>query len=227
MLPSPFVPALKICGLTRAEDLRACIELGVEAIGLNLWPGSSRYLALDEARTLIADAPPGAPLRVGVFVDAELSAVELAASRLQLDLIQPHGDAPVEPYAELAARLGIGWIHVVRGTPPLSELSRPAAGSRRELAPAAVLLDAAVLGYGGQGRRTDWSWAADAVAHLAPVPVWLAGGITPANVAEALERVRPAGIDVASGAERPGADRGQKRRESIAALLAACRAYPD
>ncbi|KIG15973.1 Phosphoribosylanthranilate isomerase [Enhygromyxa salina] len=212
---------LKICGLTRAEDLRACVELGVDAIGLNLWPSSKRFVDPTAAAELLAagerdlDQHP-APTRVGVFVDAGLADTERAIASLDLDLLQPHGDAPVQPYAELALRYEIGWIWVIRGTPALERLRVPA------LAPAWVLLDAAVPGFGGAGRQTDWGWAAEAVAALAPLPVWLAGGITPDNAAQAIPRVQPAGIDVASGAELPGAA-GHKQRDAIAALVAACR----
>nr|WP_255216666.1 phosphoribosylanthranilate isomerase [Pseudenhygromyxa sp. WMMC2535] len=227
---------MKICGLTRREDLEACAALGVDALGINLWPRSRRGLSLAQARALLESAPQAAggaggpgddggagevgillPLRVGVFVDQPLAFVEEAVATLGLGAIQPHGDAPPRGYAELAARLGIPWIWVVRGTPALTELELPTP------APAWILLDAAVPGYGGEGRRTDWAWAARAVEALAPIPVWLAGGIAPDNVDEALAQVRPAGIDVASGAELPGARRGEKDRAAIAALVEACR----
>ncbi|PRP92141.1 N-(5'-phosphoribosyl)anthranilate isomerase [Enhygromyxa salina] len=209
---------LKICGLTRAEDLRACAALGVDAIGLNLWPESRRFVEPHDAAELLA-ATPGADglVRVGVSVDASLSETERAIASLDLDLLQPHGDAPVEPYAELAARYDIGWVWVVRGTPALERLRVP------EPAPRWVLLDAAVPGFGGAGQRTDWGFAAEAVEALAPIPVWLAGGITPSNAAEAIATVRPAGLDVASGAEAPGASAGHKDHEAIAALIRACR----
>lgn len=209
---------LKICGLTRAEDLRACDELGVDAVGLNFWPGSKRALEPEAGRELVASLRGSGPTRVGVFVDAPLAQVEAAIDACALELIQPHGDAPVEAYAELAVGRGLGWVWVLRGTPDLEALRLP------EPRPRWILLDAAVAGYGGAGRRTDWAWAAEAVEALAPIPVWLAGGVTPDNVAEALERVRPAGVDVASGAELPGAGRGEKDREAIAALIRACRA---
>ena len=212
---------LKICGLTRAEDLRACVELGVDAIGLNLWPGSRRFVDPTAAAELLDAVTIGTaaqqPARVGVFVDAPLADTERAIASLDLDLIQPHGDAPVEPYAALAARYDIGWIWVVRGTPALERLRVPTP------APRWVLLDAAVPGFGGAGQRTDWGWAAEAVAALAPLPVWLAGGISPANAAEAIAAVQPAGLDVASGAELAGTARGHKQRSAIAALVQACR----
>lgn len=213
--------ALKICGVTRAQDLRACVELGVEAVGFNLWPGSKRWVDLAQAVALLAAVPEArsaALLRVGVFVELERKTIAAAIGALQLDLIQPHGDGPPEPAAELAAGLGLGWIWVIRGTPALAGLRVP------EPRPAWILLDAAVPGYGGAGQQTDWAWAAAAVRALAPTPVWLAGGIHPGNVEAALREVGPAGIDVASGAERPGAARGEKQREAIAALVAGVRA---
>lgn len=211
--------ALKVCGVTRVEDLRACVELGVDAVGFNLWSGSRRHVELREAERLLADAglDERGPLRVGVFVDLDLPAIAEAIAVLDLDLIQPHGDGPVEPVAELAARYDIGWIQVIRGTPALASVSMP------EPRPRWILLDAAVPGFGGAGQRTDWAWAAAAVDALAPTPVWLAGGIDPGNVEAALREVKPAGIDVASGAESPGAQRGEKQREAIAALRRACR----
>ncbi|MFO7562894.1 MAG: phosphoribosylanthranilate isomerase [Enhygromyxa sp.] len=207
--------------MTRVEDLRACAALGVDAVGFNLWPGSKRHLDLREAERLIADAKldEAGPLRVGVFVDLDPPAIAEAIAVLDLDLIQAHGDAPLEPIIELAARYDIGWIQVIRGTPQLDQLDQLMVPEPR---PRWILLDAAVPGFGGAGQRTDWAWAAAAVEALAPTPVWLAGGITPSNVAAALREVEPAGIDVASGAELPGARRGEKQREAIEALVRAC-----
>ena len=210
-------PRLKICGVTRAVDLDACVDLGVDAIGLNLWPGSRRYLSRPKAAALLGQDRAAELSTVGVFVDQELAEVERAIASLELDLIQHHGDQPGEPYAELAAHYEIGWIWVIRGVRDLSRLRVP------QPAPRWILLDAAVEGYGGSGRRTDWGWAKEAVSALAPHPVWLAGGIRPDNVGEALRTVLPAGIDVASGAEPAGAKAGEKSREAIAALVAGCR----
>ncbi|MEM6290851.1 MAG: phosphoribosylanthranilate isomerase [Myxococcota bacterium] len=203
---------LKVCGITRREDLEVCDALGVDAVGINLWTGSKRGLGVPEAAALLEGAR-GAQ-RVGVFVDFTPAQVAEAAATLHLDAIQPHGDAPPEGFAAL----GLPWIWVVRGTPDLETLRVPTP------APAWVLLDAAVPGYGGAGKTTDWTWASAAVEALAPLPVWLAGGITPDNAAAALLQVRPAGLDVASGAESVGATRGQKDRGRIEALLEATRA---
>jgi phosphoribosylanthranilate isomerase len=170
---------LKVCGVTRPEDLAACALLGVDAVGINLWKGSRRGLTLAQAKALIDEVrPPRSLERVGVF--------------------------------------GFSYLWVVRGTPTALQVPTPA--------PRRVLLDAAVAGFGGAGQTTDWQWAARAVRELAPHEVWLAGGITPANAAAALQQVRPAGLDVASGTELPGATRGEKDGAAIAALMAICRA---
>ncbi len=206
------MPGLKICGLTRADDLAHCDRAGVDAVGINLWSGSRRGLSIPEAARLLAGT--GGAQRVGVFVDFTPHQAQDAARTLGLDLLQPHGDAPPQAFAEL----GWPWVWVVRGTPELQTLRVPTP------TPAWVLLDAAVPGFGGAGVRTDWDWAAKAVRALAPVPVWLAGGIDPDNAATALTRVNPAGLDVASGAEAPGATRGAKDPARIDALLRATRA---
>jgi phosphoribosylanthranilate isomerase len=208
---------LKICGLVRAEDLAACVELGVDAVGINLWPGSRRHVAVEQALALLADvglAPrersASAPRIVGVVVDPDPLELGRAVDLLGLDLVQLHGERSIDAYASVA----VPWIRVVRGTPPLSTAARP---------PAWTLLDAAVPGYGGAGVTTDWAWAADTVQRLAPHPVWLAGGIGPDNAADAIARVAPVGIDVASGAEIGGsAPVGWKSRERIAALVSIC-----
>lgn len=206
---------LKICGVTRPEDLATCVELGVDAVGINLWSGSRRGLTLAQAAALLRGLPErGGPERVGVFVNPSIEEVLRAHATLGLDLIQIISDDPDAPQPDLPRM----WV--IRGTPGLDELRVPAP------APTRVLLDAAVPGYGGAGQMTDWTWARAAVQRLGAVaPVWLAGGITAENAAEALVAVDPAGLDVASGSELAGAQRGEKDRAKIVALLAACRAH--
>ncbi len=205
--------AIKICGVTRESDLLACAEQGIDAVGLNLWPKSKRALSLSQAQALIRSWPRAqpqrpAPMRVGVFVDPMPADVMRAYDRLELDLVQYHGE--LSPYLHL----GLPYIWVIRGTPALAELRIP------EKAPRLVLLDAAVAGYGGAGTTTDWQWAARAVQHLAPLPVWLAGGLHRDNLGAALREVMPAGVDIASGAERPGATHGEKDVAAITAMAA-------
>jgi phosphoribosylanthranilate isomerase len=200
---------LKICGVTRPEDLAACRALGVDAVGINLWSGSRRGLSLAEAEALLRSTSTDGLERIGVFVDPTVDEVCEAHARLKLDMVQVVG----APYVPLP---GIRWMWVIRGTPELNGLAPPSPPDR-------ILLDAAVPGYGGAGQTTDWRWARAAALRLSSIaPVWLAGGITPDNAALAIAAVRPAGLDVASGAEPPGSLRGAKDHDRIAALVAAC-----
>ena len=210
--------SLKICGVTHPDDIDACLEHEVDAIGLNLWPKSKRALTVAEAKPLAQRVRDrgGAASLVGVFVDPTLDEVREAVEEIGLDAVQLHGDASPLPYA----RLGFPWLWVVRGTPELESLEIPAP------APSWILLDAHVPGYGGVGKTTDWSWAGQAVQRLAPAAVWLAGGITPDNAAAALRQVGPAGLDVASGAEVAG-DPRRKDAGKIAALAAICHNCPE
>lgn len=206
---------LKVCGITRVQDLELCDELGVYAVGINLWSGSKRGLSVPQARALLA-ADRHRLQRVGVFVHAESSTILAAFKALELDAVQVHDETPI---AQVAA-MGLPYVWVVRGTPGLDSLVVPSP------APTWVLLDAAVAGYGGEGVRTDWTWAAQAVQALAPARVWLAGGIRPDNACAAVTQVAPAGLDVASGVELAGAVGGHKDRDKLRRLLAAagCRA---
>lgn len=210
-------PLLKVCGITRARDLEVCLALGVDAVGLNLWPGSKRFLDEGKAQALLDafPSPSVGALRVGVFVDPEPDELLAAVRRFRLEAVQLHGDAPAERYASL----GVPWVWVVRGTKDLATLEPP-----RPL-PTWVLLDADVPGFGGEGTKTDWAWAKRAVAALSPLPVWLAGGLTPDNARAALDAVGPAGLDVASGVEFgvPGV----KDAEAIAAMLSICETHGE
>lgn len=210
--------ALKICGVVRPEDLVACVELGVDAVGINLWRGSPRSVALPDACDMLTRAGltghrTGRPRIVAVLVDPDPADLEVVWRQLRPDAIQLHGHRDVASYPDFDG----AWVRVVRGTPDLDTLAEP------DPEPAWTLLDAAVAGFGGAGVRTDWTWASAVVRWLAPHPVWLAGGITPDNAAEAIAAVAPAGIDVASGAEvGGGAPPGHKSRARIAALAEIC-----
>ncbi len=198
---------LKICGVCHEDDLLACCEVGVSAVGFNFWPGSPRHVSVARAERLVAlaRAQPSPPFIVGVFVhvdDTELHAIQTAFA---LDFVQVHDHVPVRAPAP--------YVAVIRGTPPL--LTMPAFDSP----PAWILLDAITPGFGGEGRTTDWAYAANAVQLFAPTPVWLAGGLTEHNAAQAIAQVHPAGLDVASGAE---SSPGRKDPRKLAALARAC-----
>jgi phosphoribosylanthranilate isomerase len=181
----PFI--VKICGITSPEDARLAAAAGADAIGVNLWPGSKRFVDEARARDVLGAVPTGV-LKVGVFVNAPATEVAARVAALGLDRAQLHGDEAPRAFTALdAARL----IRVVRVRDERSFAS--ADGWDVPL----FLYDALVDGYGGGGVTAPWPL----IARLGRRPLWLAGGLTPDNVAAAIAAVRPDGVDVASGVE--------------------------
>jgi len=205
---------VKICGLCRPEDARAAADAGADALGLNFVPESPRGLKSREAaRAVLAGAQPFAGLLVGLFVNPKLDEVLVAAREVPLGAIQLHGEEPAEFGHELRRRLRVPlWkAYRVATREDLAALERDAWPCD------AVVLDARVAGgpRGGTGRAFDWGLLAD---FRPLVPLVLAGGVTPENVAEAVRRVRPAWVDTASGVESaPGVKDAAKVRAFIEA----------
>ena len=197
---------VKICGITTPEDAALAVAAGADAIGVNLWPGSKRHVTPEAARDVLAVVPAGV-LKVGVFVDAPADEVERRIDELGLDRAQLHGDEAPAHFGHLDARL----IRVVRVRDEASFAGE--AG----WSPALWLYDAFVDGYGGGGVAAPWGL----IAERARRPFLLAGGLTPENVADAVARTRPAGVDVASGVE--GASPRRKDPAKVAAFIAAAR----
>lgn len=204
---------IKICGITSVEDARAAIAAGTDAVGLNFYEKSSRYLAIDKAKEISAVC--NEMTRVGVFVNASAEAIHDAVEQVGLDAIQLHGDEPPAFLAELNADLPV--IRARRlDAPGLASIAMDLQeceiqGSRR---PEAVLLDAASAGqYGGTGHQLPWNDLSDYASYLGETPMILAGGLRPENVAEAIRIVHPNGVDVASGVEsEPGVKCPEKMR---------------
>lgn len=209
---SPAPTSLKICGVTSAEDAERLAAMGVDALGANFWPQSKRYLAPERADFLRALA--GRILRVGVFVNAgsELP-LHLVAEGL-IDVVQLHGDeSPEDVHPFTAAGIPVLKALGVRGPHDLARA--------RDFGAAGILLDAHAPGvYGGTGQTIDWDLARSFVAANPDLPLILAGGITAENAAAAIAAVRPAALDIASGAE---SNPGVKDFAKVASLLAACR----
>ena len=201
-------PRVKICGITRLEDALAAVRLGADALGFNFWPGSKRYLAPAAARAIVRALPP-LVTTVGVFVDPSHDEAAAAAALSGVQVLQLHGDEPPEACARMPLPVLKGIR--VRDEASLALLDRYAGTV------AGFLLDADSAGYGGSGRVFDWALAARAAAAH---PIVLAGGLTPANVAEAVRAVRPYGVDVASGVE---AAPGVKDLELVARFLRAAK----
>ncbi|MBI5368723.1 MAG: phosphoribosylanthranilate isomerase [Planctomycetes bacterium] len=196
---------VKICGITRAEDAHVACAAGADALGFVFWPRSPRVVTPERVRTIGAGLPRRV-LKVGVFVDASAAEIRAVAAAAGLDRVQLHGaESP-----EFAVALGLPcWKALrVRGDEARAEVARFRPVVEH------VLLDAYVEGaVGGTGRTFNWEIAARAAADG---PILLAGGLTPENVAAALTRVHPAGVDVSSGVESaPGIKDAAKVRAFI------------
>ena len=201
---------VKICGVTDVEDARLAIELGAWAIGVILWHGSVRACPPERAEVIGAELRRRETELVGVFVNATLDEVALAADRFSLTLLQLHGDEGPAYCREAARRTGCRIMKAARVKD---------AASIRRLEPFRTdlhLLDAHVRdAYGGTGATFDWDLVR---RHRAGVPVVLSGGLTPDNVGHAIAAVHPFAVDTASGTE---AEPGRKDPRKVTAFFRA------
>jgi phosphoribosylanthranilate isomerase len=179
---------IKICGLTREADVAAAVDAGADAIGFVLYAKSPRHVSLDRAVQLARALPPFVT-PVLLFVNATITSVDAACKALPQALLQFHGD---ETAADCDAAMR-AYLRAVRMAPGVDLLDF----AQRFPTAAAVLLDADVEGYGGGGKRFDWSLIPAAV----PRPLVLSGGLSPANVIDGVLAVRPYAVDVSSGVE--------------------------
>jgi phosphoribosylanthranilate isomerase len=177
----------KVCGITRLTDALHAVQHGATALGFVFWPHSPRYVAPERAAEIIAELPDTVTA-VGVFVNHPLNELRTIAAQTRIAAIQLHGDEP-PAYAE-----GLAWP-LLRAA-AIGDVEARLDGWPEETL---VLLDThdPVL-RGGTGRAIDWSGAAEIATRRRVV---LAGGLTPDNVREAIETVRPFGVDVSSGVE--------------------------
>ncbi len=210
---------IKICGVTTTEDALAAVQAGADAIGVNFFPGSPRFVEESRAREIAAVLPEGVKC-IGVFVNAELAQLENAA-KIGLHAVQLHGDedaALVAHYRDLP--LIKSFRIAAEGLAPVQAFLEKCAVLGR--APDTILIDAHRPGeYGGTGVVADWSVAAN-YASLQGPPLVLAGGLTAENVAAAIRAVRPAAVDTASGVElSPGNKDAAKMNAFVAAAQAA------
>jgi len=199
---------IKICGLTRAEDLLAAVETGADAIGLVFYPPSPRHVDLPTAAALARAVPPFVSI-VGLFVNADPAVVRQTLAAVPIHLLQFHGDED-EAYCRQFDR---PYLKAARVKPGMDLVQYAAAFPSAQ----AILLDAFVDGYGGGGKSFDWSLVPSALGK----PIVLSGGLDAGNVGEAISRVRPAAVDVSSGVE---AAKGIKDAGKIRAFVAAVRA---
>lgn len=199
---------VKICGITRVEDAQAAAGEGADAIGLVFYRPSPRYVTLERARRIV-EAASAFVATVGVFVNPSREEVEAVIGECAVTLLQFHGDEPPD-FCEGFSR---PYIKAARIRPELDLLKylSPYAAAR------AWMLDAFHEDlWGGTGGAFDWGLA----PRNATTPVILSGGLTLANVADAVRRVRPYAVDVSSGVE---ASKGIKDAAKIAAFIGAVR----
>jgi phosphoribosylanthranilate isomerase len=202
---------IKICGVTTAEDARLAADAGADAVGLNFYAKSPRFVTATQASAIVR-ALPAFTAPVGVFVEMPLRQVCAMAYQLGLRAVQTYDSTPPTedpfPFAHVPAFLvkeAADLNEIRRVITHLRALGRP---------PSAILIDARVEGQmGGTGHCAPWNLL---VGFDPGVPVILAGGLTPENVSEAIALVRPWGVDVASGVE---SFPGRKDAEKVARFV--------
>ena len=200
---------IKICGIKTLKDALAAIEAGADHLGFNFYPKSVRFVEKQvcaEITAVLKKEYPHIKL-VGVFVNSSVEEIKAILDTCSFDLAQLHGDET----SEMVKALDGKGFKAFRGVPENMN------GFARAAAPA-LLLDAAVKGvYGGSGVMADWNRAAELAKQY---PLLLAGGLTPENVAAAVSRVNPWGVDVASGVESAP---GEKDAAKMSAFVNAVR----
>lgn len=199
---------IKICGLTRPEDVDAALDAGADAIGFVFYERSPRCVTLGRAVELVRRLPPFVT-PVGLFVNAEPARIDAALAKIPQLLLQFHGDESAA-VCEAHAR---PYLRAARMAPGFDLLDFSAQHPRAQ----AILLDAHVEGYGGGGKVFDWS----VIPANVRCPVVLSGGLHAGNVAEGIRRVRPWAVDVSSGVE------SAKGIKDAAAIRRFCRAVRE
>jgi len=200
---------VKICGITSVADAASAVEAGADAIGLMFYNGSPRHITLATAKAISRELPPFV-LRVGVFVNPGADEVQEAIAAAELNLLQFHGEEP----PQFCLQFGVMSMKAFRVRDEESLRALP------DYPTDAWLLDAYSPGaLGGTGERFDWELAVRAKEF--GKPIFLAGGLTPQNVADAVRRVQPFAVDVSSGVESaPGRKDSEKMREFVKAVRA-------
>lgn len=194
---------LKVCGVTRLTDALHAVQHGATALGFVFWPGSPRCVTAERVREIVAELPSSVTT-VGVFVNESIDGIRRTVATAGLTTVQLHGDEP-PAYAD-----ALGWP-VLRSV----TLDNAADAGAAWAAGTTFLLDASdPVRRGGTGAVVNWAKAAE-LARLGQ-PLVLAGGLTPTNVADAIESVRPFGVDVSSGVE---AAPGVKDFDKVARFL--------
>jgi phosphoribosylanthranilate isomerase len=210
---------IKICGLTREEDVRAAVQAGADALGFVFYPASPRYVSAARAGALMASMPPFVT-PVALFVNATLEEVVEVARLAPFALLQFHGDETAAECAAIAGAVNRPFMRVFRMRADTSAADLLEYEHQyRAASPlfSSLLLDTYVDAYGGAGKVFDWSLIPK---ELAPRVV-LSGGLSVSNATDAVARVRPFAVDISSGVEQ---QKGIKDARKIAAFIDAVRA---
>jgi len=199
---------VKICGLCASDDVKAVAELKPDAMGFVFWRKSRRAVKPEDVAEWVRDMPPSIR-KVGVFVDSPMAEIARAIQLAGLDVVQLHGHEPPEICEWIPVKV---WkaFHLGEGIPESPDSYRVDA----------FLLDSySAEAPGGTGRVLNWGQAGEFVKACSK-PVVLAGGLTPENVADAVRRVGPWGVDVSSGVEF---EPGRKDLAKVRAFIQRCR----
>ena len=195
---------IKICGITREQDMQAVANGGADALGLVFFDKSPRHVSLQQAAEIVRAVPPFVTV-VGLFVNPSVEYVREVLAQVSLDALQFHG----EESPEFCAQFGKPYLKAVRvkaGVDLLQYATRYAGAQ-------GLLLDAYIEGtHGGTGESFDWAL----IPHDLPLPVILSGGLHAGNVAAAIKQVRPYAVDVSSGVE---AAKGIKDAAKVSAFI--------
>lgn len=211
---------VKICGFTDADDVRVACELGVDMVGVILVPGSTRCVTVEQAKQILAATSEGVA-RVAVAMPRYPSELDMLVRKLNPDYLQIHLTFSESELIETKTRLGVKTIPVVaipQKVTNYQEILKYAI----EASEAAdyLLLDTEGPTGGGTGLSHDWSLSRR-IRETINAPVFLAGGLNPSNVKNAIEAVRPYGVDVATGVE---SSPGKKDRELMREFIEAAKA---
>ncbi|PRH42059.1 phosphoribosylanthranilate isomerase [Burkholderia vietnamiensis] len=207
---------IKLCGLSRVDDVLHAAALGADAIGLVFYPSSPRAVSIAQAAELARAAPPFVSV-VGLFVNATEAEIDAVVRDVPLTMLQFHGDETPQQCEALGRAVRLPWLRAVRvgpSTQPADLVESDLHYSKAR----GLLFDTLVPDYGGSGKVFDWSLIPAELAHRAV----LSGGLNAQNVGDAIRRLRPFAVDVSSGIEVAGA-KGVKDHARMAAFVCAVR----
>ncbi len=210
---------IKLCGLTRAEDVQLAVELGADALGFVFYPASPRAVDAKQAAQLLALLPPFVSA-VGLFVNASVAEVRQTLAIAPISILQFHGDETLEQCCAIAQEVQRPFLRALRVKPDMKSADLLECDQQyRSASPyfSGLLLDTWVDSYGGSGKVFDWSLVPAELAHQAV----LSGGLNVQNVTEAVVSVRPFAVDVSSGIESA---KGIKDAALMHAFVSAVRA---